>query len=154
MKRYYSLLLTALLLTSCMTRMGHEDNDAQAQAAVQQMVDMIMSGKRAQLAEMASLPFWMDDWLTDRQSLQAKFTARMPESEPKPTRLMVRIYPLGDLAALRPKVWETLKASDPAYLKDLYVAAVALDLDNNPQSGLLLLRKVDGVWRLAGMLEE
>jgi hypothetical protein len=122
--------------------------------ALQQLVDAVISGQRARIAETASLPFWIDSWITDMDSLRAKFNLAPPESEPRATNLVVRLYPVAHLDALRPEIWEQLKTADPAWLTDLYVAAIALELDGRPESGLLLLRRVDGQLKLAGMVEE
>ena len=67
MPKFKYMLLTALLLTGCMTRMDHEDPEAYA--VVQKLVDTITSGQRNRIAEMVSLPFWMDgEWQQDIES--------------------------------------------------------------------------------------
>lgn len=153
MKKNLSLLcLGLMLLTGCMTRMEHETPDAQA--AVQQIVDTIVSGHRSHLAEMVSLPFWMDHWQTNIQTVQDKLGRDQSAEKPRARKLKMRLYPLEDLAVLRPKMWEQVKQAKSEWLQDVWVAAIALEIDGQVESGLLLVRKVNGTWKMAGLLEE
>lgn len=133
-----------------MTRMQSEDPEAVA--AVQHIVDTIVSGQRDKVADMVSLPFWMDTWFTDREQVRAKMGGN--EGVPTTAKMQLRIYPLSDLAVLKPRFWDKIKTAEPAWLADLTLGAIAIELDGRIETGFLLLRRVDGQWRLAGLLEE
>ncbi|PKL77392.1 MAG: hypothetical protein CVV27_05625 [Candidatus Melainabacteria bacterium HGW-Melainabacteria-1] len=149
-----SMVLTVALLTGCLAPQAREadQRNAEAMAAVERIVNVIVSRRRDQISEMASLPFWSDRWITNQQELQAEFRAN-PDQTIQAKQLALRVYPLADLAALHPEAWAQIRSAEPAWLEQLYIGAIALEVDGSTESGLLLLRKVDGRWTLAGILD-
>lgn len=165
MKRCLKLVLAlglVLPMTGCMSRMAYDDESsrAEAEALVLKFAESMTQGRESALMEIASAPFWVDKWMVTLDELREEIPDDSPSDPPQLSGLKLRIYPLSDLAALRPKVWEQLKGSNPEWLKDVYLGAVALDLkdsdDDQPstENGFLLLRRVNGAWKLAGLLEE
>jgi len=149
--RLFSVCLLSLaLFTGCMTRLNAEDPEATA--SVQKIVDTILSGKRTKVADMVSLPFWMDKWISDLETVRAEMGSNV--DGPSVAKLQLRLYPIADLAVLKPRFWAQLQAADPAKLQDLVLGAMAVELDGKTESGFVLLRRVDGEWRLAGIFEE
>ncbi|HEY9839822.1 MAG TPA: hypothetical protein V6D23_05135 [Candidatus Obscuribacterales bacterium] len=146
-----------LLLPGCMSRMVEEPQDqAGAEAVIRTFLTDLLEEDGKGLMQSISLPFWTEEeWIVDSKTLQEELPDDGPQEIPMLGEIVVRIYPLADMAVLEPKSWANLKDSNPAYLKDLYVAAVALRerSDRDPESGLVLLRRVNGSWRLAGLLD-
>lgn len=152
------LLLSALLLSGCASRQGYQPEDtAAAESVVRRFVDGVLAEDAESLSGLVSSPFWADEWIPDAQSVIEEFVSDASEDIPDSVDITFRLYPLGDLAALRPDFWADLQAaSTPEQLKDLYLGAVALNFPDKPdaEGGLMLLRKVDGRWTLAGLIEE
>lgn len=156
-----SLLLTGLSsLSACMSRTVTEQLDPTAQEQVKALsanfITQMATGNRAEFLKLASLPFWADSWITEVQELADEFPGAIAGESPNLAKLMVKLYPLSELEYLHPQAWEQLKDSQPEYLKDLYLAAVAFTATEgaNPEHGFLLVRKQAGKWTLAGLLED
>jgi hypothetical protein len=146
-------LSSVMLLSSCMSRISHEPED-QAQVLVQTFVKQLAAGNREGILELVSTPFWSDKWVTKAEDIRKNMPSQPEAGLANVSKIEIRIYPIEDLAALSPETWEAIKTGSPEALQDLYVAAVGLYLKGNPEDGLLLLRRVNGVWRLAGLIEE
>ncbi|PKL77391.1 MAG: hypothetical protein CVV27_05620 [Candidatus Melainabacteria bacterium HGW-Melainabacteria-1] len=150
-----ALLTSLLILPGCMSRMAQDSAEqTQAEALIRQFATVMAKQDAEGLLEIASVPFWVDDWIESRETLREEFPDDAQDQNPELGPMELRIYPLADLAALRPKVWQSLKDSNPAWIQDMYVAAVAVEIDDRSESGLFLLRRVNGKWTLAGLIEE
>ncbi|MGE3724544.1 MAG: hypothetical protein AB7I41_03280 [Candidatus Sericytochromatia bacterium] len=143
-------VLSLFLFTGCYSQFKTHDPDAEA--VVQKLVDTIVSGQRSQIAEMVSLPFWMDKWHTDLESVRAKLGGN--EGGPKAVKMKLRLFPLSELAVRKPILWQELQEADPTWLADVVLAEMTLELNGKTEVGLLFLRKVGTQWRLAGLVEQ
>lgn len=154
-RRILAGLLAGLLVSGCMSRMAAEDT-GQAEALMRQFLVDMLEGDTKGMVAASSAPFWMDEWIIDADALSEEMPDDPPEDQMQLAEVRVRVYPLGDLAVLRPLIWRELQKADPDWLKDLSVVAVALRIKGHDktEAGLALLRRVNGEWRLAGLIEE
>lgn len=157
LRAFTPFVLTAtLLLSGCMSRMSHEVEDLPAGTAfVQDFVRVLARGDRDGIMARASTPFWIEEWNDDLQDVRDQ----MPEDEEEMLmeilKTEIRIYPVGDLAAIDPEAWQALEDTSDGELSQLYVAVVGLYFeDEDPEEGLLLLRRINGKWSLAGVIED
>ena len=149
-------LLSLLLVSGCISRMAQEPEDrAGAEAVMRNFITDMVEGDADGMIASASMPFWIDRWFLTAAELREEMPDDAAVDLPGLSEVVVRVYPIGDLAVLRPEVWNALKDSNSAYLENLYVAAVALRFkEGEPEAGLALLRRVNGAWRLAGLIED
>lgn len=164
-----ALLLSASLLSGCMSRMSYEVEDQpQARQVVQRFIEVLVKGEQGQFMQIASAPFWMGEWLDDLEEVSQEMPEDGEEGLEGIQQMEVRIYPASDLAALNPAAWDELKQAGPEQLEGLYVAAVGLYFSElsaddeeaseaeapSPEDGLLLLRRVNGSWKLVGLIQK
>ncbi|HEY9844193.1 MAG: hypothetical protein ACAI44_24560 [Candidatus Sericytochromatia bacterium] len=162
-RQILSCLMGGLLLTGCMERMSHEPSQdpAGAQALIENFAQVLATPKTdanvEKLMALTSLPFYFEEWHTDADVLMHKLSDNLMGDFPGHGSLLVRVYPLEDLSVLIPKRWEELKANTPKlFLKDLFlgVAAVKIKGTDTMETGYVLLRRVEGRWKLAGLIEK
>lgn len=166
------LLLSTALLSGCMSRMSQEVEDQpQARQVVQRFIDVLVKGDQGQFMQIASAPFWMGEWLDELEEVSQEMPEDGEEGLQGIEQMEVRIYPASDLAALHPAAWDELMQAGPEQLEGLYVAAVGLYFEGmspdsgddeedyedeapSPEDGLLLLRRVNGSWKLVGLIKK
>jgi hypothetical protein len=148
-----------LLLPGCMSRLSHASPDVPdtpaAEAVLRNFIEHTVARDGKGLSALVSSPFWVDKWIPDAQTVVDEFLEEDLEDElPGVAGLAIRIYPLADLAAIRPKAWLALqKSSTPAQLEGLYLGVMGLKVEGeaHAESGLVLLRYLNGAWSLAGL---
>ncbi len=159
LKLIVATALLSSLLTGCMSRMQQDSDTQAAEAVVSNFLKYSVSKDGPALKGLVSNPFWLERWYPDADGFIDEFVQDVSDDAhiPKPSGVVFRVYPIGDLAAIRPKVWLALKRqSTPEQLQNLYLGAAAIDFEDRDkyEGGLLLLRKVEGRWSLAGLIEE
>lgn len=156
--RLLVLALGLLLLPGCLSRVAIDaDAEREIETLTRQLVRVLMQKEPQGLAAVVSLPFWEGAWTSTLRDFRAEqFDGPAPVPvRPDEVDVRLRLYPLADLAALRPEVWQDLKASSPEQLQGLYLAVAGLTFKDNGRTDalILLLRHVDGHWRVAGLFE-
>lgn len=163
---FAALLSLGLLgpLTGCASWMAQEQaavqNEPSAEAAVRGLLAVLLGRPGADISRVSSLPFWAGGWIEDPDTLQQSFAAEGDSGhDPARLELTLRLYPVGDLEAFDPALWRQLQAAGPELLGELRLGVVGLHLptadegDAATERLLLLMRRVDGQWRVAGLLE-
>lgn len=156
LQRLALFLLGLLLCTGCLSRQNVEMDETEAVALFRTFFVDMLEADAPGIKAISSKPFWLDSWVSDQALLDSEFGKKQATSVPPIQKIVVRLYPVDDLAVLKPKLWETLKQTDAATLKELYLAAIAIYVQDKqtPESGFALVRRVDGRLRVAGLIEE
>ena len=160
--RYFTLVLIlfSFLLTGCY-KQSDADFESSDQALVQQLVtrfvdDLNSSGERNM--QVYSVPFWADGhWVTSMEQLVAEIPQDNTAEFPGLKSMHLRMYPVAHLDVLFASAWERLQNSDlpDKGLEGVYAAAITLEIEGTgkTEQGWLLLRKVEGLWKVAGVIE-
>lgn len=156
LKRLALIVLGLLMCTGCLSRNNVELDETEAESLFQRFFVEMLDADVPGIKAISSTPFWLDNWVSDQSLLDREFGKKQVEKVPPIQKIVVRLYPVGDLAILKPKIWQTLKQTDPATLTDLYLAAIAIYIseEKTPESGFALVRRVEGRLYVAGLIED
>ena len=154
------LLLSTLVLTSCHKQMqtepGHEDR-SQVKFLVERFVDdMTTTGERN--LDVYSVPFWADGhWILSMEQLAKEIPKGGNQEFPGLKSLNLRLYPVEHLDVLFSSAWQRLQESEiPEHaLDEVYATAIVIEIEGagRTEQGWLLMRKMDGMWKVAGVVE-
>jgi len=155
------LVFSSLLLTTACSKTKGAESGPSDQAQVKHVVtrfveDLTSSGERNM--QVYSTPFWADGhWVTTMEQLEEEIPDDPPENFPGIKSVDLRLYPVAHLDVLFTSAWKRLKSSPIPEngLKDVYVAAIMIEINGTQKTekGWLLVRKVDGLWKVAGVVE-
>lgn len=157
---FLGAIVPALLLNGCF-RADDSESEISEQAKVKHVVssfvaDLTSSGERNM--NVYSVPFWADGhWVMTMEQLQKEIPHKSGGDFPGIKSLDLRLYPVAHLDVLFASAWNRLQASKlpEQGLEGVYAAAIMIEIESaaKAEQGWLLVRKVDGVWKIAGVIE-
>jgi hypothetical protein len=153
-------MLPAILLSSCFRGTESESGPSE-QAEVKHVVsrfveDLTSTGERNM--QVYSVPFWADGhWVTTMEQLKKEIPHNSSGDFPGIKSLDLRLYPVNHLDVLFTSAWQRLQTSElpEQGLEGVYAVAIMIEIEGaaKAEQGWLLVRKVDGIWKIAGVIE-
>lgn len=163
LKKIALVSLSLFCLNACAVKHSNpypESSDhQQAKVLITDFVEGLLATNKRNF-DVYTTPFWVDShWTETMDDLKKEIPSSGSGDMVGIHDLKLRLYPINHLDVLNHRAWKRLKDNPktlPARLDNLYIAAVTLKMKGSDkvEHGWVLMRKIDGNWKVAGIIEE